>query len=257
MQRALHRWLLRRACSPKFLSRQSCPFRATANHFGFGHRRIGTFSPQSPITKPSFNLRLQDTVESYFSRAVLASSHAYRLLTLARAQLSYGKSVKKQLKIVKFWTVVLEKTFVVLGLLFKFTHIPSPPVHQEMHGSLELSDLSTEGHTHTIWDDGVKFFHLFLNTTPVPSPSELRQEFLLNVLPPQNQKLTSFLASNICVFPLTTWPLQLILCHTLRFCKCSLPLRNQILSCSYSWLWSLVQDYSISFQGTLWKTRQS
>ena len=101
------------------------------------------------------------------------------------------------------------------------------------------------------------FFHLFLNTTPVPSPSELRQEFLLNVLPPQNQKLTSLLASNICVFPLITWPLQLILCHTLRFCKCSLPLMNQILSCSYSWLSSLVQDYNISFQGTLWKTRQS
>lgn len=50
------------------------------------------------------------------------------------------------------WSLLgLDKT---LGAL-KFTHIPSPPVHQEMHGSLELSDLSTEGHTHTIWDDGV------------------------------------------------------------------------------------------------------
>ena len=204
MQRALHRLSLRRAYSPKFLSRQSCPFRVTTNHFGFGHRCIGTFSPRSPITKHPFDLRLQDTIESYFSRAVLTSTNAYRLLTLARAQLSYGKC-------------------------------------QEMVNTPNI----------------VKCFHLFLNTTPVPSPSELRQEFLLNVLPPQNQKLTSFLASNICVFPLTTWPLQLILCHTLRFCKCSLPLRNQILSCSYSWLSSLVQDYSISFQGTLWKTRQS
>lgn len=96
MQRALHRLSLRRACSPKFLSRQSCPFRVTTKHFGFGHRCIGTFSPQSPITKHSFDLRSQDTIESYFSRAVLASTNAYRLLTLARAQLSYGKSVKKQ-----------------------------------------------------------------------------------------------------------------------------------------------------------------
>ena len=96
MQRALHRLSLKRACSPKFLSRQSCPFRVTTKHFGFGHRCTGTFSPQSPITKHSFDLRLQDTIESYFSRAVLASTNAYRLLTLARAQLSYGKSVKKQ-----------------------------------------------------------------------------------------------------------------------------------------------------------------
>lgn len=96
MQRALHRLSLRRACSPKFLSRQSCPFRVTTNHFGFGHRCIGTFSPRSPITKHSFSLRLQNMVESCFSRAVLASTNAYILPTLARVQLSYGKSVKKQ-----------------------------------------------------------------------------------------------------------------------------------------------------------------